>query len=48
VRINLASIVDEPLRKSLAESAARGLARAADCAGRTESLVESHLARSTG
>ena len=46
VRINLASIMDEPLRESLQESAARGLARAVECAGRTESLVEAHLTRS--
>jgi formiminotetrahydrofolate cyclodeaminase len=46
VRINLASIMDEPLRDSLEESAARGLALAVECAGRTESLVEAHLTRS--
>lgn len=47
VRINLASIVDESLRDSLAESTARGLARALESAGRTESLVEAHLTRRT-
>ena len=46
VRINLASIMDEALRDNLGESAARGLARAEECAGRTESLVEWRLTRS--
>jgi len=43
VRINLASIVDESLRHGLAESASRALARALESAGRTESLVDTHL-----
>jgi formiminotetrahydrofolate cyclodeaminase len=48
VRINLASIVDIPLRDSLAESCERVLARALDGAARAESLVESRLGRRAG
>jgi formiminotetrahydrofolate cyclodeaminase len=46
VRINLESIVDVPLRESLAESSALVLSRALDSADRAESLVESHFTRS--